>query len=149
MRGFTQKATKVVTLERGSESLEVTLHAIPAGFRSWLQAQFPYPQKFIKGAGQAGTWIKDEAAYAEWDDLFGLLLLAKAMEPEALLEHQIDWSARRNAAAWRREAEAVLEELRGANLTQANIMELLLGAFTAGSGDVEERGKSSARSGAG
>jgi hypothetical protein len=154
MRGF-KPATNVVTLKRPTAvedeflELEFVVYAVPAGFRSWLLAQFPPPMKYTQHGKAPGQWVKDEAKYAEWDDRFALLLLAKGLEPGSHLDHVIDWSLKRSASGWMGEAEAVLAEMRAANLTQAEVMTLCLGVMRAGTESAGERGKSSARSGEG
>jgi hypothetical protein len=154
MRGFNKPATSVVTLKRPTavedvfEEIHFEVQAVPAGFRSWLTAQFPAPTKYVKDRS-GGQWVKDQDKFSEWDDLFGVLLLAKGLEPFDHLEHKIDWTQTRSAAQWKREALAVFEEMRAANLTQAEMMELLLGVVKAGTEAPSERGNSSARSEAG
>jgi hypothetical protein len=141
MRGFQQQATASITLTRGDESIELTVHAVPPGFKSWLRARFAPPMIHVGGGKGPTTPQADPSKKAEYDDLFGLLIMAKGLEPSGVLEHKIDWSKSRSSQDWRAEAQAILDECHAAHLTDHDVNEILFKTLTVGKEDIEARGK--------
>lgn len=108
MKGFKNRPSKTVTLNRGGESIELTMHAIPTGFQALLRTQMKPRTKFVNGKpAPAGD---DE----NLNDLFGLLLIAKSLEPSGVIDTPL-------RAPWVKAAESVRSEFREANLTDGDL----------------------------
>lgn len=117
MRGFSSPKTQTVTLTRpDGESASFTMHALPVGYNTWLKTQYPHYASYKNGEPHA-----TKAQEAEYNDLLGFLLIAKAMEP-GVLESQPPKGE--SVKAWQTYAEAVRDEFKAANLTDAECFTL-------------------------
>jgi hypothetical protein len=129
MRGFSKPPSKTITLTRGEESLELTLHAVPPGFGPMVRSQMTPPIR-----NNSGTVVVDRDD-PQWRDHCWLLILGKSLEPSGVLETQI-------RAPWKATAEALYAEFGAAGLTDADLNKLtgVLGELSDASELEEMRG---------
>lgn len=119
MQGFQPKRATVV-LTRGDSSLSFEVSPLPAGFRADLHAAFPPPRRYVNGK-DAGA---DDSRGIQWADLLGYAILAKALEPSGALSAPcVNLSMDRSVIE--KQARAIRDEFRAANLTDGEVGELV------------------------
>ena len=116
MRGFSARASMIVHLSRGTETIELTLTAPPVGLYSWLRSAFPPPEVFVNGSPRP-----DEGALHEYHALLLYCRLAHAIG-DALETRR---PSGRSRAEWQKYAEAVRAEFRAAHLNDGDILILM------------------------
>lgn len=115
MRGFKKPTGETLSFNRGAETIEITFYPLPMGYRTWLQAAFPIPVKFVNGKPSDS----EPGAVNEWNDLATLLMIARAAEP-GLFEAELP-PAGSAAAVYRARAERIREEIRAAHFTDGDV----------------------------
>lgn len=115
MRGFSKPIGETLVFVRDSETLEITFYPLPMGYRTWLQAAFPLPVKFVNGKAADA----DPGAVNEWNDLATLLMIVRAAAP-GTFETELP-PAGSDASFYRARAERIREEIRNAHLTDGDV----------------------------
>lgn len=120
MRGFSKPPGETIAFTRGHETIEITLHPLPMGFRSWLQRAFPMPVKFVNGK----PVDPEPGSVNEWNDLATLLMLVRAAAP-GTFETELPKPGA-GADFYRKRAERVREEFRAAHFTDGDMRAMWL-----------------------
>lgn len=108
---FTTRPAEEVTLTHGEEALSLVVRPLPPGWAAWLRTAFSPPETFVNGKPL-------EKETAEYNDLYGMLLIAKGLEGEAIIETPM-------VAPWRTTAEKLRDEFRDAGFTDGDLQQLL------------------------
>ena len=105
---FTAPNSKTITLTKGDEAVELTIHALPPGYGPMLRSSMAPPNRFLNG--------KPTPNYndPQYNDLYGMLLVAKALEPSGVMETKLK-------GPWTATAEAVREEFRASGFTDGDL----------------------------
>jgi len=117
---FSTARTATVTISHGDESLEFTLTAPAAGRWSYLRSIFTPPMVWVTDKNGKRQTEKDDPDY---DNLWGYLWLAAAMEPSGDLEIHFPPKATRKSLMGY--ALAVREEFAEAHISDADVLVLL------------------------
>jgi len=111
VKGFSKLPTKSVTLTRGDESVILEMTALPPGWGAMVRSAMKPPQEFVSG--------KPVRQYGdpEYNDLFGMLVIGKTLQPSGILSTKI-------GAPWRQCAEKLRDEFIEAGLTSGDLERL-------------------------
>lgn len=118
---FSQPNTKAVTFSRGGESITLTVHALPLGYRDHAQNVLAYKAKSFTNS-QPDPETEEQAA--ERTARYSYLLIAKGLEPENLWETNTP-PANVPLSAWGTYADAIRGELADAGFTEGEVLHLL------------------------
>ena len=112
MKGFNNRPQVVVTLTRGDDLLELTLHTLPPGWATMVRSAFKPP---IENNSGKITYRRDDP---EWNDLYGLLVIGKALEPSGVLDTVVA------GPRWEKVAHQLRDEFTAAGLTDGDLVKL-------------------------
>lgn len=115
MKGFKARASTIIELTRGSESVALEMTAPPVGYLSWLRSVFPAPEQYINGKANP-----DPAAEHEYHALLLYCRLAAALRPSGAIDTPEPTGASRHS--WNSYAEAIRSEFRAANLSDGDVL---------------------------
>jgi len=115
MNGFKSRASTIIEISRGSESVALEMTAPPVGYLSWLRSCYPAPQEFINGIAKP-----DPAAEHEYHSLLLYCRLAAALRPSGAIDTPEPAGTSRHA--WNNYALGVRDEFRGANLSDGDVL---------------------------
>lgn len=135
MKGFSRRPSTEITLKRGDESLTLQLHALPPGWAATVRSAFRPP---VENDSGKITYRDNDP---EYNDLYGYLVVGKALEPSGALETRL-------AAPWDAAARALRAEFADAGLTSGDLVKMMstIGELSDASVVEEIRGNSAAPS---